>query len=234
MNIDPKQYNILRLYKELNQRYFGNKLPNDVSVTFGKVPKGVIGLTTANGIKRGVLTKEYVPGSGKITISPRPYDEQKLKGILLHEMIHLELLALSNDFKTNHEGLFLTKLRELQTRSGINIPLTHKADNEELQNLPQKEAGIMLLYKKDGSIKFSLFSVVCFNRDIHDIKARGQAILDYEGASVKRVEIGIFKSWLPSQYVVSQKYSYKNMKLYTLSDHGVLNNFKPLISIGYK
>lgn len=149
MQINPKSFNLLALYNELNKFLFNSALPK-IPVSFKKLPKGIAGLTqiktikTGNNIRFGVT----IPDTLTIDISPRSYSLEVLKGVLAHEMIHAEIL-LSGDIKTFHGGEFERRRRELERKAGFKIPIDHKSDESEFAEDDKKQTGVLLLYHTD-------------------------------------------------------------------------------------
>jgi hypothetical protein len=71
-------------YKNANRWYFGNKLPKDIPVRFGVLPKGVLGSTEMN--KKGRSCQAVSVWIAKDIRSRRAI----VILTLLHEMVHVE------------------------------------------------------------------------------------------------------------------------------------------------
>ena len=123
------------LYRELNQHLFNGELEN-VPVAFGKSPKGSAGITRSRaqvlrGVPRWAGGMKTIPGSITVTINAYDYEEEVLRGILAHEMVHV-WTAQNNKHDTNQHGMyFLSKLREIQAKAPFKIPVSHESETAE-------------------------------------------------------------------------------------------------------
>jgi hypothetical protein len=99
--------------------------------------------------KRGISEKA-VPTKAEIRFSTTSiYDDSRLDGLMLHEMIHIWMGF--NGFPNESHG---TRFREMLTRlsreTGIDIPLTHNAPEEEANVKPRVLTVVFTIDKTDS------------------------------------------------------------------------------------
>lgn len=147
--VDPTNAAILVSYfNELNHRLFNNALPS-IPISWKTLPKRILAHAVASTLKTSLAGKTLIPNTLRIYVSPRKFDDIKLKGIIAHEMIHV-FLYLQDDFKTNHDGAFEAKRKELERLAGFPIPRDHQADESEFEPSEYKDVGIILMKSENG------------------------------------------------------------------------------------
>lgn len=154
--ISPSDNTYLRnSFDKFNDSLFDGKLPKNIPITFVPLKKGSIGRCVV-GISGAWFRPTIKPGTIKIEISNRQqYDSNVLDGLIVHEMIHAFLFT-QNDTKTEHGGAFLTKLKELEAKGNIRIPIDH--DPHSTAPTPnQKPVGLLMANIK-GKNNFALIS----------------------------------------------------------------------------
>lgn len=131
-------YDIHGQFARFNGMYFGGELP---TVPLSMRPLKTLGGRVSWKTRAGLL----VPGTLCLDLStfwemsPEQYD-----AVLLHEMIHLWFVH-KGDMLENHGPKFMAKLRELEARSRMKIPVTETAGEPALANIPMKEICVLLI-----------------------------------------------------------------------------------------
>lgn len=130
-------YDIHGQFARFNGMYFGGVLP---TVPLSMRPLKNLGGRVAWKTKGGLL----VPGTIRLDLSTYwEVTTEQYDAILLHEMIHLWFVH-KGDMLENHGPKFMAKLRELEARSRMTIPVTESA-GEPAGNLPEKEICVLLI-----------------------------------------------------------------------------------------
>jgi hypothetical protein len=220
--IDPKTYNLQRLYGELNVKLFSGELPKNINISFGKLKKGVVGTCTAAKIGRNT----YVPGSAKITVSPRSFAEDSLKGVVAHEMVHLWVF-MQNDFQTNHDGPFLTKLNEIRKKASFPINVSHTSSEEELESIPEKKVAIIILTKPNGTKNFALYSLNSHQKNLIGVAYFVKLFVHGDvQPHVQRVQYGTITTRMHLAVPIQRKFDeFGNLKFYNLKPDADLSKF---------
>lgn len=229
--INPSTYNLSRLYTELNASLFGNELPKHIPIGFKKLPKRLVGMTTASRTRGGAYLSVLVPDSLRIDIDVRDFNEDILKGIVAHEMIHAWLL-LKNDFKTQHDGEFLIKLREIQKKAPFKISVKHETSAEEYATIDDKETAAIIVQKPDGHISVGLFSLSSLEGGVHDVKRFAAAcVKDKIQPHLTRVRYGRLISKLHIHMPIQRAFNINKIKVYPITDLSFIQNFKALVDV---
>lgn len=163
-------YDLQKKYNDFNQKFFAGELP-DIPITWSN-RKGVGGLVSyrfkakpgtpvrQKHARRNYGDYELIPGTMKMTISRNFLrDEGSLDGIMLHEMIHVYMASIAGLIGEQHGPNFMKMLRELSTRSGIDIPLTD--DTSDYVINPEnkiKEFVVMLVRKSNGDVSYGIIN----------------------------------------------------------------------------
>lgn len=158
--IDPATFDLPKLYRDLNKKYFSDSLPKKIRVEFSKIRS--IGLASVDA-PGGVIN----PNSYRIQIRPRTYTMESLIDTLLHEMIHIQLFT-EGDLDHDHYGKFETYRKKLSALAGINISISHTADVDEL---PEVQGGV-LLFQVSGtkSLLCSLYTTGTATAKAHEMQ----------------------------------------------------------------
>jgi hypothetical protein len=151
-------------YYEFNAAYFGSILP-DMPVTFAKL-KGVGGDFRYK-VKTTKLpfSEVYVEGSGSIRIdSIFLRSQEKLDGLLLHEMVHA-YMAVTGHVRETHGAQFEAKRAQVERMSGIEIPRTESIGDLKLadQNL-RMEVGVILIETQEGRYSAAIVAPARFKK----------------------------------------------------------------------
>jgi hypothetical protein len=128
-----KSVDIVSLYKEFNRKYFGNILPHDLPVKWGKM-KNKSGYAKAS-VVRSRSSRELISITPiRIVLnSLLERDMDSVIGLLLHEMVHISLYVEGNT-DVGHGSVFLKKLKEIEKISGIGIPVSDELDDDKLSD----------------------------------------------------------------------------------------------------
>jgi hypothetical protein len=174
--IDPKTFNLRDIFLAFNGVYFGGELPANIPVKFGTCPKGAAGVTNAV-MTRKAGTPRWMgrinPDSISITIQSRPFRQDKLYGILIHEMIHAWLMY--NNINESHGPRFMAKLHDLQRKVSFTIPVKDSIEDEERGQ--EKSCGFLCGEDRNGRMFIALFTQKALG-DSNAIR-RAQTIIEY-------------------------------------------------------
>lgn len=132
--VDPASYSLPGLFRTLNQQLFNSELDNAIPIAWGRVPKNAAGITNGRAIRHPntpIFMRKTVPGSIAITISPYVYEEDVLKGIVAHEMIHAYLMQTNRHDREAHGNYFTNMQHRLNQIADFNIPLSHTMEDNE-------------------------------------------------------------------------------------------------------
>lgn len=98
-------WNLLDFYRRFNKKYFGNRLPKDMPVSFRKIDS--LGNTV---IHRQTFRPLYIQITDKIRFSSR-----LAMATVLHEMLHV-----AHPEKRGHRGWFDKEMQKLVKRGAMN------------------------------------------------------------------------------------------------------------------
>ena len=228
--IDPLTYHLPKLYKELNAMLFGNELPQDIPVSFKKLPKRIAGICHASKVT-SYGRSTLVPGTIKIEIDPRQYPEDALKGILAHEMIHA-WLYLRNDFKTNHDGLFLIKLYEIRKKANFSISIDHTTSAEELDGVEDKTTVALIAQYPDGRISVGIYALNSLQSGLNDAKRFADGNVKGQiSPHLTRVRYGTLTSKLHNMMPVQRVFNVNKIKMYPVKDLRHIEKFKSILDV---
>jgi len=129
-------------YAEFNELYFDGKLPV-VPIIWGTMKN------SGAAVKLNVIThlgkKHYMHGTMKMVFSNKyKRSAEQLEPLLLHEMVHVHVIAIDEDVVEMHGRKFMTKLKQVSAASGVDIPLVDTTKELELSDSEAKPVGIIL------------------------------------------------------------------------------------------
>lgn len=236
--ISPTAYNLPQLFDVLNHQLFGGELPR-VPISFGKLPKGQVGVTVCN-VQRVNGRSTFLLNTARIIITPRGFEEDVLKGIVAHEMVHLYLYSQHQN-EAGHGIFFRTKLRDIQNRARFKIPTDHELNIDELEGLNSKECAALFIHKENGSVSFALYPTKLYNQMMGDVRKYAESVttlnIHMQGGLAKKFEYGLLDSSLPNIFPVQRiPFGIKTIKVYALTpvqytDLMKTAKFKPAFSI---
>lgn len=146
--------NLIKLYKQFNKQLFDNELPN-IPVGYNKL-KNVYGRALAMGNKSEITSIDGIQISSFYDL-----EGDALKGILVHEMIHVwqylnsSMIMLKKD--NGHYIDFISKLKELQKKVSFKIPKTENADYAISGDIPSQIFDVIVRKKNNEIVSFILF-----------------------------------------------------------------------------
>jgi len=238
--ISPSTYNLPQLFDVLNHQLFGGELPR-VPVSFQSLPKGQVGVTQALAHKMGRQVT-YKLETAKIMITPRAFEEDVLKGILAHEMIHLYLMNKHNPEK-GHGIYFKSKLYQIQSKAKFKIPISHEISPDELQDLEHKEVSAFFVHQESGQVNYVLNAIKGLHDGLVYAQQTGEFFIknniNMSGGLITKVEYGSLKSALPHVSTVQRGAFHpkaKFLKLTASQYTDLMKNakFRPIFSISRK
>ena len=122
---------------------------------------------------------ELIPGSMHLQLSSLfRRSEQRLDALLVHEMIHVALLAAGN-LSDNHGLAFLAEATRCGRIVGFTIPLTDTVAGRDLTDPTAKPIGVLLLRKKDGTHHAALLPDKVIRASLEAIQQRWGHMLKY-------------------------------------------------------
>ena len=184
-------YDLAKKYAEFNAKYFSGELPTDIILEFGKI-KGAGGAAFCKIVRNGPPTRfnKYAncsakPGTMRIRLSSTfEKSEVVLDGLLLHEMAHVYFYNIA-DFKEAHGYKFMSLIRTLSEKSGINVPRTDSSADLELsdKNVKNKQL-FVVLFEKEGRTSITLLSPNFVANNKEEIFKRYENVARYSKAKL--------------------------------------------------
>lgn len=188
------------LYRKFNDLFYDGRLPI-IPMRWGKM-KGVTAHVTFKVLGKRYGEKAIVPNTIAMVFNDRyKRDVKSLIPILLHEMIHVYIVAVLDDHKDNHGPVFMKELARMRQISQIDIPLTDTARDLEV-NGELRQIGVIIRHIGDEKY-YALMSE----------KTVREKLLDFVGKWREPVDIRVVKSrvWdrkaetIPLQRVIGYK-----------------------------
>ena len=167
-------------YSEFNRLYFDSKLPT-IPIRWGKLKYATahVGFTTI-GLKGGA--KRFHGGLHMVFSDKYDRPAETLFPVLLHEMIHVYIVAILDDIEDDHGPVFKRLRGDLMARSGIDIPMTDRVKDFDLKR-PVKPVYVVLKYYR-GTVGYALIS----KKTIDEKQEFFQAMFTREAVEVRCVE----------------------------------------------
>lgn len=159
-------------YIEFNDKYFSGQLPI-IPIRWGsmKIAGAAVNYKVYGSRKHHPTMKRHlVPDSIEMVFSnkyKREFDQ--LIPLLLHEMIHVYLVAVMGDVEETHGIKFMRELARVSEESGIDVPLTDTVKDLELSD-PVKNIGVIVRPISNGGHSYALFSEKAILAKLNDIK----------------------------------------------------------------
>jgi hypothetical protein len=180
---DPK-YNLQGKYRYWNAKAFGGELP--------PIPIKWMRSKTMGGRVRATLSRS----TGDITLKNMAIsnylvmDEERLDGIMLHEMVHVYVLGVLGlaERSGGHGREFYKKMREVSSKTGIHVPVTEDITGLEIsEDVPTKPIGVVLAINNAGKKVMQVFNVRSLIRSSREIPERLEA-LGYKWFAILQVK----------------------------------------------
>lgn len=160
--VNPETFNLYYFYNELNRTIFDNELSSSITVNWKKLPRGTSGQCNYKVLRKTlggrVIRTETVPDSIEINIASLKFTEEKLKGILAHEMIHALIAQRDEHEREQHGPLFMNYLRKFQTKCSFTIPVSDEIDIEEYSDSDYRETVLLIFGKPNNGVSFGNFT----------------------------------------------------------------------------
>lgn len=163
---------IKKLYARYNKSVFGGILPDVIPIRI------TASLKTSGKAKTQITSKyrkghplyyraaTHLPHSLAIELSPnKNTTEDKLIGILLHEMIHIRLY-IDNEFEDDHGPLFENWRKKAEQITGYDIPVTEQIKLGD-QNFHDTEIGLYVI-EDNGRYKWATVSSKALRHALKD------------------------------------------------------------------
>jgi SprT-like family len=147
--IELGDYSLENRYEHFNHLLFGGTLPK-IPITWTKDLKHASGRVVARATDR--WTQTPVPGTIRMEVNALfRSSEERLNGIMVHEMIHVYFFAIKNDGRESHGAGFKAKLAELQPKCDFTIPLTDDVTELEVDSgVRMSDVGVILKTDERG------------------------------------------------------------------------------------
>ncbi len=201
--INPQTYNISGLYHQLNRQLFDGKLP-DVPVEFGKVPKGAGGVTISKAMRLG-RTVTTTPGTIRVAIKPYGFEEDTLKGILAHEMVHVYNMHFNRYERESHGLFFQSVVSHIQPKASFPIPRNeYKGDDEEHSSGAVRDVAFIAGVNGEGKKIMQLLSKSSVAKPDAFVTAQGVCDVMVSRRGWKWAAYGLCKTGLGNTYPVSR------------------------------
>ena len=202
-DIEVSSIDLNSLYDQFNKEYFYNELPK-IPIKLSSRTKQSGGWVDGKRQHDGTI----IPISMTISSFFKRTNEDEVKGIILHEMIHVWQYI---NGLAGHGMDFLNKLKELQKKVKFIIPLEDSVNNFEKSDMVKTTIkDVVLIFKNNN---FSI--VVCKNEMIKDNLFH---ILNSFGGMIKFDKVELFL--IQSDEAVLNKYpiktKWKNIQIYRI------------------
>lgn len=217
-----------QLYDAFNTRLFDGKLP-DIPIEYAKLKTvGGIVHTKIRRIPGQMIrslnryspeTHEIVPGSMRLQISSiYQREEAAIHGLLVHEMIHVWLIAVEHDYNDNHGSKFLAKRRQLASQVDFNIPLTDSVTGLQLTTAATRKVGA-ILQTKPGKVTIAVMSEAYMREHLEAMKTRWAHFVKH----VDKIEFIITHGKLEAVYPIQRKKQFSDIGFYIIKDQSLLD-----------
>lgn len=200
-DIKVSDINLKELYDIYNRDVFNNQLPKDLPVVVSNTRKAG-GRAIAYSIG-GVVTPRKIEIS-KFFISK---DDNRIKSILLHEMVHILDFITNGIRKDHHDQWFMNKIKEISDKTGIQV--TRYDDREGLEvsdEIKAKEYDVLITktFDLDNNVTYRMAT---FKKNLLEINK--EKIKEYVKFYVTKYDI-VYEVYR-SSYRPLMKYSTNNV-----------------------
>jgi hypothetical protein len=219
-----------QLYDAFNRRLFDSKLP-EIPVEYAKLKTvGGIVHTKVRRIPGQMIrslsryspaTHEIVPGSMRLQISSiYQREETAIHGLLVHEMIHVWVIAVEHDYNDDHGPKFLAKRRQLASMVNFDIPLTDSVTGLQLTTAATRKVGA-ILQTKPGKITIAVMSEAYMRQHLEAMKERWTYFVKHKYAD--DIKFIITHGKLESVYPIQRKKQFSDISFYIVKDQSLLD-----------
>lgn len=168
-------FDLDKMYKDYNKKYFSNKLP-DIKVVWDSL-KGKAGVTLSKIAKNKKNKKEKIVDIMIKISNIYNKSETQVKSVLLHEMIHVYLLNKgiieTKGGDKSHGTEFEKKRKEIEKKAGIPITVTEDINRSNIDNNTINDLSYDVIhYKKDGKNMIAVFKEGFLSKNKKEILER--------------------------------------------------------------
>jgi hypothetical protein len=148
-------------------------------------------------------------------------DRESLIPLLLHEMIHVYLLAVKENHRENHGPIFMAYRSRLMQRSGMDVPLSDNTAELTLADTSLKPVGVVLRrFMSGGKMKavYAMLSANVLSKKLADVEKI------FSRTTVEKVEARIVTSAMWSekfQRSKSQRVISRSTSFYLINDESL-------------
>ena len=144
-------YSLESKYQHFNHSLFGGVLPT-IPITWNPNLKTASGRVRARGVDPWGFTGVHQDSIRMEISSLFKSSEDRLDGILVHEMIHVYFMAVKNDGRENHGSNFMHMVSDLQHHVSFTIPISDDITNLNLSDgVRQFDVGVILRHDTRGA-----------------------------------------------------------------------------------
>jgi hypothetical protein len=219
-----------RLYDDFNTRLFDGKLP-DIPVEYAKLKTvGGIVHTKVRRIPGQMIrslnryspeSHEIVPGSMRLQISSiYQRAETAIYGLLIHEMIHVWVIAVEHDYNDDHGPKFLAKRRQLSSVVDFDIPLTDSVTGLQLTTAATRKVGA-ILQSKPGKVTIAVMGEAYMREHLEAMKERWAYFVKNKYAD--KIEFIITYGKLEAVYPIQRKKRFSDIGFFIVKDQSLLD-----------
>ena len=219
-----------QLYDAFNHRLFDGTLP-EIPVEYAKLKTvGGVVHTKVRRIPGQMIrslsryspdTHEIVPGSMRLQISSiYQREETAIHGLLVHEMIHVWVIAVEHDYNDDHGPKFLAKRRQLAAMVDFPIPLTDSVTGLQLTTTATRKVGAILLTKPD-KVSIAVMSEAYMRQHLEAMKERWTYFV--RNKYTNKVEFIITHGKLEAVYPIQRKKQFSDIAFYIVKDQSLLD-----------
>jgi hypothetical protein len=168
-------------YDYWNRTVFDGKLPN-VSVKWGRskrwggITKGMVNTVARTGTVNSIEVSDFIVD-----------DPVVIDGILLHEMIHVEMMVQG---KGGHGWEFSMLRRQYSSKSGINIPATEDMEHFVVpEDMEVKPKGVVVFHREGEKQGLVVYNLNFFQKSLDAIKSAAARFMDNSRRLGKKAEV---------------------------------------------
>lgn len=205
---------VKKLYDQYNRQFFGDQLPT-IKFRVSNSLKKATAMVVIPIVKRGrdvidvKVDEMSMVFNGKMDISG-----ENLKGILLHEMIHVYHSKPEDVLEDSRHGLnFLQVRKHLAAKSGIDIPITDSI-TQLASDVKKKEVCIIFFLLASGQMKVSFFNKKVFDNNLEELIGTVKKYLNH---TIPQAVIMVSNTVYAHKYPISQKLKRGSFPVYSLS-----------------
>lgn len=234
---------IRKRYDHWNKMAFDGALPDNVAFKIGSLPKMTAASTHMPFVMKAPKRliqglrdySRFIQDPGQITVTFNPsgqMTEEMLDGILLHEMVHVQMASKLLVF-AEHGEVFMKHLKEAERKAGRRIPVGHGVDQQtgdfaSIETYPSKEVILIVKVDRRDIKMIALFSSKNAAEVDGFIKRQTARNAIYRDA--KSIEVYLVNTRLASAIPVQRNLASPRMTYYRSDDLESINGVEELNS----